>query len=154
MENTNQPKRRRSIRLKHYDYSQAGLYFVTICTKNRIPLLGKVSDQKMQHSDCGRIAADCWGLIPNQFPGIVLHEYIIMPNHMHGIIEIADMGSSMVDKGAINRASTSNTSPSDCGSNPVGARFIAPIPPHATSSDCGTDPCRGAIYRAQSSNRA
>ncbi len=81
---------RRSIRLKGYDYSQAGLYFITICCHNRICRFGAVVDGKMILNDAGRIADSCWLEIPKHFPNAVLHEYIIMPNHVHGIIELTD----------------------------------------------------------------
>ena len=81
---------RRSIRLKGYDYSQAGLYFITICCHNRICRFGAVVDGKMILNDAGIIADSCWLEIPKHFPNAVLHEYIIMPNHVHGIIELTD----------------------------------------------------------------
>lgn len=79
---------RRSIRLKGYDYAQAGLYFVTICCQNRAHLYGKITDGKMILNDAGQFAQKCWTEIPDHFPNTQLHEHIIMPNHIHGIIEI------------------------------------------------------------------
>ncbi len=79
---------RRSIRLKGYDYSQAGLYFITICCENRAYLFGEIIDGEMTCNDAGIIANQCWLDIPNHFPNVVLHEYVVMPNHIHGIIEI------------------------------------------------------------------
>ncbi len=79
---------RRSIRLKGYDYSQAGLYFITICINDRKCLFGKIENKKMILNDAGKIADECWSEIPNHFPNAVLHEHIVMPNHVHGIIEI------------------------------------------------------------------
>ena len=79
---------RRSIRLKGYDYAQAGLYFVTICCQDRACLFGEIIDGKMILNDAGEIANECWTNIPNHFPNSVLHEYVIMPNHVHGIIEL------------------------------------------------------------------
>jgi len=79
---------RRSIRLKGYDYSQAGLYFITIVTKNRIDLFGEIKNGKMILNDAGRIAKKYWLEIPDHFPNTKLHSFIIMPNHIHGIIEI------------------------------------------------------------------
>jgi|GEM_PF-2862110 len=78
---------RKSIRLKGYDYSQAGLYFVTICCYDRRCLFGKTENGKMMNNDAGNIANQCWLEIPNHFPNVILHEHIIMPNHIHGIIE-------------------------------------------------------------------
>jgi len=77
---------RRSIRLKHYDYSEPGDYFVTICTKNRKCLLGNIVDGKMVLNKLGLIVKRCWHDLPNHYPNVILDEFIIMPNHIHGII--------------------------------------------------------------------
>ncbi len=79
---------RRSIRLNGYDYTQNGCYFLTICTRNRECLFGEIQNAEMFLSNIGEKVKDCWQEIPNHFPQIVLHEYVIMPNHVHGIIEI------------------------------------------------------------------
>jgi REP element-mobilizing transposase RayT len=79
---------RRSIRLQGYDYSQAGLYFLTLNTHDRKCLFGEIIEQKMILNDAGRIAENCWLEIPLHFPNAVLHEYIIMPDHIHGIVEL------------------------------------------------------------------
>jgi len=79
---------RKSIRLKGYDYSQAGLYFITICTHQRECLFGTIEHDEMQLNDIGIVANTCWMDIPKHFPNAVLHAHIIMPNHVHGIIEL------------------------------------------------------------------
>jgi len=81
---------RRSIRLKEYDYSQAGLYFITFCCQNRRHLFGKIIDGKMILNDAGKIAKKCWLDIPDHFKNVILHDFIIMPNHVHGIIEFTE----------------------------------------------------------------
>jgi len=81
---------RRSIRLKEYDYSQAEGYYVTIVTQNRVCLFGDVVDGKMVLNDWGRIVQRCWLEIPQHYPSVSLDEFIIMPNHTHGIIMIND----------------------------------------------------------------
>ena len=102
---------RRSIRLKGYDYSQAGLYFITICCYDRLCLFGNVTvgaenfppemklnnvgktenfSPEMKLNDAGKIADDCWLEISKHFPNVILHKHIIMPNHVHGIIQIID----------------------------------------------------------------
>lgn len=81
---------RRSIRLKGYDYSQEGLYFITICCKDRICHFGKIENQTMILNENGKIADKYWNEIPQHFPNIILHDFIIMPNHIHGIIEITN----------------------------------------------------------------
>ncbi|MEK7369016.1 MAG: transposase [Planctomycetota bacterium] len=79
---------RRSIRLKGYDYSQAGAYFITICVKDRKYLLGEVVNGEIILSCIGKIVEKCWVEIPKHFPHVQLDQYVIMPNHIHGIIEI------------------------------------------------------------------
>ena len=82
---------RHSIRLKGYDYSQAGMYFITICVKERLCLFGNVVNAEMVLNNAGKFADECWKNIPDHFPNAVLHEYIIMPNHIHGIIELSNI---------------------------------------------------------------
>ena len=79
---------RRSIRLKGYDYSQSGLYFITICVQNRHCLFGEIENGEMICNEYGKIAATEWINTESIRDNIRLHEYIIMPNHIHGIIEI------------------------------------------------------------------
>jgi REP element-mobilizing transposase RayT len=79
---------RRSIRLKHYDYSQAGAYYVTICTENRECLFGIIEDAQMKMNDAGKMVQNVWYELPGRFSEIHLDEFIIMPNHIHGIISI------------------------------------------------------------------
>jgi putative transposase len=79
---------RKSSRLKNYDYSQPGLYFLTICCHERECLFGHIQDSKLILNEGGKIAQECWLNIPDHFPDAILHEFIIMPNHIHGIIEL------------------------------------------------------------------
>lgn len=79
---------RRSVRLKEYDYSQEGLYFVTICTQNRKCLFGEIVDNEMRLSNIGVIANIMWYEIKNHAKNVELREFVVMPNHIHGIIEI------------------------------------------------------------------
>ena len=81
---------RRSIRLKHYDYSQPGAYFVTICTHARACVFGDVVDGTMVLNDAGKMAAQCWRAIPEHFPHVALDVFVVMPNHVHGILFIRD----------------------------------------------------------------
>jgi REP element-mobilizing transposase RayT len=77
---------RRSIRLKGYDYTRAGAYFVTICTKDRACLFGDVADGVMRLNQMGHIVRQCWLAIPDHVPPVLLDEFVVMPNHVHGII--------------------------------------------------------------------
>ena len=83
---------RRSIRLKGYDYSQSGVYFVTVCTQNHEYLFGKVDNEKMILNDAGKMVETVWNDIPRYYRGFCVHENIVMPNHFHGIIEIVGAG--------------------------------------------------------------
>jgi len=85
---------RRSVRLKGYDYSQPGAYFVTICTRARECLFGHVVNGEMRLNPLGKMAAACWQAIPHHFPRVVLDEAIVMPNHIHGIIVIQGRGEA------------------------------------------------------------
>lgn len=80
--------RHTSNRLKHWDYSDNGLYFITICTKNREQFFGNIINEKIELSEIGKIADQYWIEIPNHFKNISLDKHVIMPNHTHGIIII------------------------------------------------------------------
>ena len=80
---------RKHIRLRGYDYSSPGLYFITICTSDRIGFLGKIENTTWFPSVIGKQAEIFWNEIPGHFANVELGNYVIMPNHMHGIIEIA-----------------------------------------------------------------
>lgn len=77
---------RRSIRLKGYDYTQAGAYFITICTWQRESLLGEVINGEIQLSRYGQTVQFNWDILPKRYPNVELDAFIVMPNHVHGII--------------------------------------------------------------------
>lgn len=81
---------RRSIRLMDYDYSQSGAYFVTICTRNRACVLGEISDGHVLLNESGEIVADTWLWLENHYRHVELDQWLIMPNHLHGIILIGE----------------------------------------------------------------
>jgi putative transposase len=85
---------RRSIRLNGYDYSQAGLYFITICVQNREHLFGKIENGKMILNDAGRMVENEWLKLTQRFANVHLHEHVVMPNHFHAIMEI--IGATLV----------------------------------------------------------
>jgi putative transposase len=99
---------RRSYRLKGHDYSKAGLYFITICIKNRDYIFGNVIDSAMELNDIGRIADDCWLEIPKHFPKVELCEYIVMPNHIHGILHLKQDGLGKDDAVGFSGVGTSH----------------------------------------------
>ena len=88
---------RKSIRLKGYDYSQAGLYFITICCENREHRFGKIvvgagfTPAQMILNDYGEVAYNEWAKLPERFTNFELDVFQIMPNHMHGIIVLNDV---------------------------------------------------------------
>jgi REP element-mobilizing transposase RayT len=83
-----QRHRRRSIRLKGYDYRWPGAYFVTICTQGRACLFGEVTDGEMRLNDAGRMVERWWKELNHKFPHIRTDAFAVMPNHIHGIIVI------------------------------------------------------------------
>src|SRR5262245_25721153 len=111
---------RRSIRLKGYDYSQIGAYFVTICTQNRLSLFGDIVEGRMHLSEPGKMIQIEWQSLAQRFMHIELDEFSVMPNHFHGIIAIIDNYPNLIDP------------------NPVGAPLVG-APPLV-----GTPPLVGA----------
>lgn len=81
---------RRTIRLQTYDYSNEGLYFVTICTHNRQPLFGQIVNDEMELNDAGRMVEKQYHLLEQKYSNVTCREYIVMPNHFHCIIQITD----------------------------------------------------------------
>jgi REP element-mobilizing transposase RayT len=77
-----------SIRSKNWDYGGNGKYFITICTENKIGWFGEIKNGVLKLSDIGKYAHQCWMDIPKHFPFVHLDEFVIMPNHVHGIIVI------------------------------------------------------------------
>ncbi len=156
---------RHSIRLRDYDYAQAGAYFVTICVQGRKCLFGAVEGGEVVLNAAGAMVRATWDRLPARFPGVDLDEFVVMPNHVHGIVWIANergatpMGSmgqgamekgamekgamekgamekGAMEKGAMNRAPTPNVAT-------VGARFIAP----ASARPDNNHPALGEIIR-------
>ena len=82
-----------STRLQNWDYSSNGYYFITICTKERKHNFGEIVDYKMKLSRIGEIAYKYWFEIPNHFSFVELDEFVVMPNHVHGILIINNVFS-------------------------------------------------------------
>lgn len=85
---------RRSIRLNGYDYSKKGLYFITCCCQNREHFFGEIVDGEMILNDAGKMIEREWLSLTDRFIHIYLHEFVIMPNHFHGIMEV--VGATLV----------------------------------------------------------
>jgi putative transposase len=113
---------RRSIRLKGYDYSQAGLYFVTICLQDRKCLFGKIENGEMILNDAGKMIEKWYQELENKYGDIKCHEMVIMPNHFHCIIE--NVGIVGVDL----RVDPNDSDPNVTGEQNVGAnRCVRPL---------------------------
>lgn len=109
---------RQSYRLRGYDYSRPGAYFITVCINDpQQRIFGDVIDGKMILKDAGKYAEKCWLDIPGHFPHAKIDEYIIMPNHIHGIVFIAE--------------------PVRVRANVVGANNHSPLPGIQTETQCG-----------------
>lgn len=80
-----------SARWQNWDYRNAGAYFITICTKDRLYHFGNIVDGEMQLSDAGKLAEKYWLEIPNHFKNTRLGEFVVMPNHVHGILILMDV---------------------------------------------------------------
>jgi len=104
---------RRSIRLKGYDYAQAGLYFITICCQDRMCRFGTVQNGEMVLNDLGMIAHEEWVKLAERFPNFELDVFQIMPNHMHGIIVLNHVGAGFTSDQ--NDEITPNLSVADIG---------------------------------------
>lgn len=121
---SNPGRRRRSLRLKGYDYGQASAYFVTICTQDRACLFGAVFDGSMRSNDAGRMVATMWSELPSRFAGAEIDTFVVMPNHLHGIVVLCDDGATT--RGATTRGATTRVAPT-VGAPLVGAPLGAVV---------------------------
>jgi len=85
---------RRSLRLRGYDYSRAGAYFVTLCTRQRECLFGDVIDDAMVLNEHGRVVQAAWNALPTHYPRVDLDAFVVMPNHVHGVILVGAIHES------------------------------------------------------------
>jgi putative transposase len=93
--------KRKTIRLSGYDYSQEGCYFVTICVKDREPIFGSIINGEMHLSNPGRIVDETWHNLENHNSDIQLDEFVIMPNHVHGIIQLYEPQTDLCRGGSV-----------------------------------------------------
>jgi len=84
---------RRSIRLKDYDYSQSGAYFITCCVNSQICLFGKIKHDKIHLNDAGIMIKKVWMELSENYPGIETDAFVVMPNHFHGIVILNNVGA-------------------------------------------------------------
>ncbi len=90
---------RRTIRARGYDYSQPGSYVVTICTWEREFFLGEVVDGEMQVNEVGALVLNVWNGLPDRFAGVALDAFVVMPNHVHGIVILGAGPDGMAGEG-------------------------------------------------------
>jgi putative transposase len=83
-----------SIRLPNFDYSSCGLYFLTICSHERRNIFARIEQNEPQLKPLGILVRDCWFAIPFHFPATALHQFVVMPNHLHGIIEFREWNNA------------------------------------------------------------
>jgi putative transposase len=86
---------RKLHRLQSYDYSTPGFYFVTICTRHRNTWFGHIADGDIHLSNAGSVAQEVWTALPDRFLGLALDQFVIMPNHLHGLLVL---GEEAMDK--------------------------------------------------------
>jgi putative transposase len=87
------------LRLRDYDYRQPGSYFITICTHDRLALFGHVAESVMTLNPAGTMLHEVWSRIPGRYPTVVLDHFVVMPNHIHGIICLEpDLSGNMDDR--------------------------------------------------------
>jgi putative transposase len=84
--------KRKSPRLPQYDYSTLGAYLVTVCARDRACLFGEVVNDEMQLNRVGGIVKNCWSKIPVHFPTVMTDAFVVMPNHIHGIVWLVGAG--------------------------------------------------------------
>ena len=95
--------RRRSIRLPDYDYAQPGANFFTICTQDRVCLFGEIQDDAMYLNEAGDMVWQWWGEVASKFPYISAGEFVAMPDHVHGILNIVESQPSALDQAPVPR---------------------------------------------------
>ena len=109
MKSKNKKYNRRSIRLENYDYTQKGTYFITICTYKKKCIFGFIKNNKMFSNEYGDVVSDYWYKIPEYFQNASIDEFIIMPNHVHGILIIHYDSENTVGSATLSRCQTPTT---------------------------------------------
>ena len=84
------------MRLRNYDYSQAGAYFITLCTQKRECLFGAMVGDIVQLNEAGRLVQNIWGVLPEHYSCVELDSFVVMPNHIHGIVVLNGVGAQFI----------------------------------------------------------
>ena len=85
---------RQSLRLRAYDYAQAGAYFVTLCASSRACVFGEIADDQVRLRPYGQIVHEAWSAIPSHWRDVELDAFVVMPNHLHGIVVLSRAGQA------------------------------------------------------------
>lgn len=121
-----------SIRWQNWDYRNAGAYFITICTKDRLCYFGEIEDGAAQLSDAGQVAEKYWMEIPEHFKNVQLGAFVVMPNHVHGILILSDVVGTLqcnVPTTTESASATTTVEPNQTETN----QFMADISPKSGS---------------------
>ena len=129
-------------------YAQPGAYFLTVCVRNRECILGRVEDGRVRLSSLGEIVEACWRSLPRHFPNVVLDAFVVMPNHVHGIITILSLDYAGTSVGAQHAAPLHpGTSP---GATPrpnvTPGSLGAMVRSFKAAASLKARPCRGAYF--------
>lgn len=112
-------RQRKKLRNQFHNYSSPGFYFVTICSFDKLYFFGDVIDEQMVFSEIGKIANACFQEIPKHFSGVEVLDFIVMPNHIHAIIEIKDLFESYSEKNIMQSGSMIEIEPPQYQKLPV-----------------------------------
>jgi putative transposase len=132
---------RRSIRIAGADYTEPGAYFLTICAASRRSIFGRIENGRVVLSALGKIVRACWVQVPNHFPGAAIHDFVVMPNHFHGIVVLGtrpsyEQPSKMEASGVrVSRPRVPR----------VGARYIVPSDPKPRNPEGFQKPVKRSI---------
>jgi putative transposase len=136
-----------SARWADWDYGSNAAYFVTICTAGRVHDFGTITDGRMIYTALGRTAVECWNEIPAHFPFVELGEFVVMPNHVHGIVIINKPGEGGGYRGGYRRdakfcvsTKTTTTPPTATPTPPTTTTIPTPPTPTSTSTPTPTPP--------------
>jgi REP-associated tyrosine transposase len=132
---------RRSIRLGGYDYAHPDAYFVTVCAVRCGPLFGEISDGRVVENSNGSIVRDCWLDLPNHYPHVSLDTFVVMPDHIHGIIVLRETDGAGGARAGLKPAPTGGSGSADVGVRhglPEIVRALKTYSARRINARCGT----------------
>jgi REP element-mobilizing transposase RayT len=141
------PYDRESLRLPGYDYTSSGAYFVTFCTDHRASIFGKIKNGVMELNECGRMAMECWNELPKHFSNIRLDEFVVMPNHFHGIVWIVADSVGMTHASMPHGNSYGNNGPKSKSVGSIVGSFKSAVAKRIHRNDACVISTRGPIWQ-------